>query len=109
LQGTYVDIGDSLQTVPGGIVGNGEQFDGTDDIAIPFFKNNEFSEFTLSLWFLRDASSPNGEEGLVFNGNDAASGCFPATITILSTGSAVSAGIITNFTTASILHSGSVC
>jgi hypothetical protein len=108
LQGIYVDIGDTLQTVPGGIVGNGELFNGADDIAIPYFKNNEFSEFTLSLWFNRDPNSPNGEEGLVFNGNDAASGCFPATITILSTGSVVSAGILTDNTSASIVHSGSV-
>jgi hypothetical protein len=108
LQGIYVDIGDTLQTVPGGIVGNGELFNGADDIAIPYFKNNEFSEFTLSLCFNRDPNSPNGEEGLVFNGNDAASGCFPATITILSTGSVVSAGILTDNTSASIVHSGSV-
>ena len=42
LQGIYVDVGASLLTVPGGIVGNGERFDGTSDIAVPFFKNNQF-------------------------------------------------------------------
>jgi hypothetical protein len=108
MQGIYADNGDSLLTVSGGIVGNAELFDGTGDIAIPFFKNNEFCEFTFSLWFNRDASSPGGEEGLVSNGNDLASGCSPATISILSTGTSVSAGIITNLTVASIAHSNSV-
>ena len=108
MQGVYADIGDSLQTVPGGIVGNAELFDGKGNITIPFFKNNEFSEFTLSLWFNRDTSIPSGEEGLVSNGNDLASGCSPATISILSTGTSVSAGVITNLTVASIAHSNSV-
>jgi len=107
MQGVYADIGDSLQTVPGGIVGNAELFDGKGNITIPFFKNNEFSEFTLSLWFNRDTSIPSGEEGLVSNGNDLASGCSPATISILSTGTSVSAGVITNLTVASIAHSNS--
>ena len=108
LQGIYVDVGASLLTVPGGIVGNGERFDGTGDIAIPFFKNNGFCEFTFSLWFMRDASGPAGEEGLVFNGNDASSGCSPATIRILSVDTTVSAQIITNWTTASITAVNSV-
>ena len=107
-QGVYFDIGAGVSTVPGGIVGRGELFNGTGDIAVPFFKNNEFCEFTWSLWFKRDASYPAGEEGLIFNGNNAASGCSPATFRILSIDSTVSAQIITNSSTASTTHSNLV-
>jgi hypothetical protein len=109
LQGIYVDYGDTLQTVSGGIGGNGERFDGISDIAIPFFKNNEFREFTLSLWFNRNASGGAGQQGLVSNGNVAATGCSPATIEILSTDTTVSATVLTASSTASITHGSTVC
>jgi len=108
LQGIYVDISSSLTNVSGGIVGSGEQFNGTGDIAIPFFKNNRLNDFTFSLWFKRSASGAAGEQGLVFNGNDLASGCFPATIRILSTDATVSATIITKNATATITHTRTV-
>jgi len=104
LQGIFVDISSSLTNVSGGVVGSGEQFDGTGDIAIPFFKNNRLNDFTFSMWFKRSTSGPAGEQGLVFNGNDVVSGCFPATIKILSTDAIVSATIITQNATATITH-----
>ena len=108
LQGVSVDASSSLTTVPGGIVGFGEQFDGTGDITIPFFKNNEFCDFTFSFWFKRNASGTAGEQGLISNGNNLTSGCVPATIRILSTDTTVSATIITTNATATITHTSTV-
>jgi len=108
LRGIYVDISSSLTNVSGGIVGSGEQFGGTGDIKIPFFINNRFCAFTFSLWFKRSASGAAGEQGLVFNGNDVDSGCFPATIRILSINNVVSARIVTASRTATITHTRTV-
>jgi hypothetical protein len=108
LQGVYVDASSSLITVPGGIVGFGGKFDGTGDIAIPFFKNNEFCDFTFSFWFRRNVNGTAGEQGLISNGNNSTSGCFPATINILSTDTTVSATIETANATATITHTSTV-
>jgi hypothetical protein len=73
------------------------QLDGVQtDIEVPFFQNNEFSEFRFNGFFYRDSSIPTGEEGILFNGNSPASGDWPATIYIISTDlNTVTAGIST--------------
>jgi len=69
------------------------------NIEIPFFQNNEFSEFTLCGWFRANQSNLRNEQGLVYNGGAPGDDCHPGTIyitlTSASSGNRINGGIVT--------------
>jgi hypothetical protein len=96
-QGIYYDVDPSGVLSSNSHSGVSLQLDGVQtDIEVPFFQNNEFSEFRFNGFFYRDPSGGAGDQGILFNGNSPASGDWPASIYVISTGpNTVTAGIIT--------------
>jgi len=74
----------------------GGRFNGVDtQITVPYYNNNGgVKSFTIALWF--KANNVNFDQGLVYWGNDASSGCYPGSIDIrLTPGGQVCATVVT--------------
>jgi hypothetical protein len=97
-QGIYYDVDPSGVLSTDSVSGVSLQLDGVQtNIEVPFFQNNEFSEFKFDGYFKRDSSAGEGEQGILFNGNSPASGDWPASIYVISTGThSLRAGIKTD-------------
>lgn len=50
------------------------------DVEVPYFQNNEFSQFKLCGWF--ETANPNADQGLAFNGGKPGDDCYPGSIEI---------------------------
>jgi len=97
-RGTWYNADSSCSVVPNGEANNKAlQMPGSPcNIEIPFFQNNEFSEFTLCGWFRADESNLGNEQGLVYNGGAPGDDCHPGTIyIILTSGKQINGGIVT--------------
>lgn len=71
LNGVYVDMHD-VTVGPHGLVGNSGYFNGrSSSIEVPLFTNQQWRQFSVSLWKLRNNTNNNdvGVEGLVHNGD----------------------------------------
>ena len=74
------------------------QLDGVStNIEVPFFQNNEFSQFKFDGYFKRNSAGGEGEQGILFNGASPQVGCWPASVYVISTSStSLRAGIVTD-------------
>jgi len=95
--GIYYVVDDSAVLSSDSISGVSLQLDGVStNIEVPFFQNNEFSQFKFDGYFKRDAAGGEGEQGILFNGASPQVVCWPASIYVISTSpTSLKAGIVT--------------
>jgi hypothetical protein len=109
-QGIFYDVDPSGVLSSDSINGVSLQLDGVaTNIEVPYFQNNEFSQFKFDGYFKRDSSGGADEQGILFNGNSPQSRDWPASIYVISTGpNSLKAGIVTEKGTFDIVSTASV-
>jgi hypothetical protein len=96
--GIYYVVDESGVLSSDSISGVSLQFNGeSTDIEVPFFQNNEFSEFKFDGYFKRDSAGGDGEQGILFNGASPQVDCWPGSIFVISSSpTSLRAGIVTD-------------
>ena len=86
------------------------QLDGVStNIEVPFFQNNEFSQFKFDGYFKRDSDGGEGQQGILFHGASPQFDCWPASVYVISTSStSLRAGIVTSDGTFDIVSTAQV-